>query len=307
MATAVQQAIIRLRRIHIVWALLVITPSILILALGILVLVFGQRALEYVWGSLILCFAATLVAGVIALLAYIRREAAVAQLQTEFVSKVSHDLRTPLTSIRMFVETLKMGRAGDAATVQQCLDTMTAETQRLTALIDRLLDWARMEAGKKIYEPQPEPVEDLVDAALEAFEPQLLVHPAEVIRDIPSGLPKIDVDLAAMSEALLNLLQNAHRYSGDAKVITVRAAVKGPNVEIRIEDNGPGIPTNEQPKIFEKFYRARDAIVRNIPGTGLGLSMVQHIVEGHQGTVTLKSQPGKGSAFIITLPALVAA
>ncbi len=289
-----------------VWALLVITPSILILALGILVLVFGQRALEYVWGSLILCFAATLVAGVIALLAYIRQQARVAQLQTEFVSKVSHDLRTPLTSIRMFVETLKMGRAGDEGTVRQCLDTLSTETERLTSLIDRLLDWARMEAGKKIYEPQDEPVESVIDAALEAFEPQLLVHPAQLIRDVPAGLPPVKVDLVAMSEALLNLLQNAHRYSGDSKIIAVRAAAKGPNVEIHVEDNGPGIPPLEQPRIFEKFYRARDAISRDIPGTGLGLSMVQHIVQAHRGTVSLKSLPGKGSDFIISLPAQVA-
>jgi two-component system phosphate regulon sensor histidine kinase PhoR len=295
------------RRLTILWALLVITPSVLILALGILVLAFGQRVLEYVWGILILCFAATLFAGVIALFAYVRRESLLARLQTEFVSKVSHDLRTPLTSIRIFVETLRLGRAGDPATVQQCLDTLSTETLRLTALIDRLLDWARMEAGKKIYEPQPEPVENVVDAALEAFEPQLLVHPAEVIRDVPAGLPKVNVDLAAMSEALLNLLQNAHRYTGDKKVIAVRAAARGPEVEIRVVDNGPGIPLGEQPRIFEKFYRAQDAITRNIPGTGLGLAMVQHIVHGHQGRLTLNSQPGKGTEFIITLPVTQAA
>ena len=280
-----------------------VIPSALILSLGILVLVFGQKVHDVIFGVLILSLAVVLVSGVVGILTYVRREASVARLQSDFVSKVSHDLRTPLTSIRMFVETLQMGRPQDPETVRQCLDVIATETARLTAMIDRLLDWARMESGRRFYETTAERVEDVVDAALEAFEPQLLTRPAQVTREIAPSLPRVDVDLAAMSEAVLNLLHNAHRYTGDEKAIVVRCLLRGPLVEIQVEDNGPGIPAPEQRRVFEKFYRAADALRRNIPGTGLGLAMVQSIVQAHQGTVTLRSRPGKGCTFIIALPA----
>jgi two-component system, OmpR family, phosphate regulon sensor histidine kinase PhoR len=280
----------------------IVIPGALILSVGILVLVFGQKVHDVVFGVLILSFAAVLVAGVVATLFYVKREAGVARLQTEFVAKVSHDLRTPLTSIRMFVETLQMGRLRDPETTRQCLDVIAHETERLTALIDRLLDWARMEAGRRSYATAPERVEDVVDAALEAFEPQLMAQPARISREVPASLPRVDVDLAAMSEAVLNLLQNAHRYTGDDKEIRVCCQQRGQTVEIQVEDNGPGIAVPEQHRIFEKFYRAAEALQRNIPGTGLGLAMVESIVHAHHGTVSLRSHPGKGATFVITLP-----
>lgn len=291
------------RRLGLLALLFTVAPSALILSVGILALVFSERLHEVVFGILILSFAAVLVAGVVATLLYVRREASVARLQTEFVNKVSHDLRTPLTSIRMFVETLQMGRSQDPETARQCLDVIATETERLTALVERLLQWARMEAGKRTYVTARERVEDVVEAALDAFESQLLVHPARVEREIAPNLPRVDVDLAAMSEALLNLLQNAHRYTGEDKRIVVRALLRGPAVEIQVEDNGPGIPAPEQRHVFEKFYRAADAVRRNIPGTGLGLAMVWSIVQAHRGTVTLLSRPGRGATFVIALPA----
>jgi two-component system phosphate regulon sensor histidine kinase PhoR len=242
-------------------------------------------------------------AGIGATFAYIKREASLAKLQTEFVSKVSHDLRTPLTSIRMFVETLQLGRADDPENRQQCLDVLSTETARLSMMIDQLLGWARMEAGKRVYERELCQISDIVDAALGAFEAQRLTHPVSMELDVPPGIPPVLVDAGAIAEVLLNLLQNAHRYTTDVKRIAIRCA-PGPRgtVVIHIEDNGPGIAKREQARIFEKFYRAKDPLNRGLQGTGLGLAIVQHIVRGNHGQVSVESELGQGATFRVVLP-----
>jgi two-component system phosphate regulon sensor histidine kinase PhoR len=247
---------------------------------------------------------ATTIAGTAATIAVLYREARVAKLQTDFVNKVSHELRTPLTSIRMFVETLQLGRIADPVRQREALEIVAEETARLSSLITRLLDWARMESGRRTYQLLPQPVEAIVDAALQAFEPQRLHSPTEVIRDLAPRLPAVLADRPALTEAILNLLNNAHKYTGPEKRITVSVRATGPTVEIAVADNGPGIPEREQKRIFDKFYRARDPLARSIEGTGLGLSMVKHIVSGHGGRVTVKSALGQGATFTIALPAL---
>ncbi|HEX9289093.1 MAG TPA: HAMP domain-containing sensor histidine kinase, partial [Anaeromyxobacteraceae bacterium] len=217
---------------------------------------------------------------------------------------VSHDLRTPLTSIRMFVETLQMGRLrDDPAREAEALAIISEEVARLSSLINRLLDWARMESKGRSYTFEKCDVGSLVDEALSALEPQLLHQPAEVTRDIPKDLPRVWVDRDALGDALLNLLQNAHKYTGPEKKITVSARLAGPTVLLTISDNGPGITAPDQKRIFEKFYRAKDPLDRTIEGSGLGLSMVKHIVKAHGGKVTVSSEPGHGAAFTIALPA----
>jgi two-component system phosphate regulon sensor histidine kinase PhoR len=283
----------------------VVTPTLLLLSVGVLVLVFGSATQDYVFGVLILGLVLTMIAGIVATLAYIRREANLAKLQTEFVSKVSHDLRTPLTSIRMFVETLQLGRASDPDNRQQCLDVLAQETGRLSTMIDRLLGWARMEAGKRVYNLERHRVATVVDAAIAAFESQRITHPVELERHVPQDLPDVMVDHGAMLEALLNLLHNSHRYTGPDKRIAVRceAVARPAGVVIAVEDNGPGISKHHHRRIFEKFYRAEDPLNRDLQGTGLGLAIVQHIVRGHGGSVSVDSEVGRGSAFRIVLPA----
>lgn len=281
----------------------VTVPTAVLITVGILVLVLGKAPKDYVFGILILSLCITMVAGIIATFAYLRRGATLSRLQTDFVNKVSHDLRTPLTSIRMFVDTLQMGRIQDPERMQECLDVLAAETARLSTMIDRLLGWARLEAGKRVYQTEPERVSVLVDNALAAFQAQRLQGPpVHLERDLPEGLPDIDVDLAAMSEALLNLLQNAYKFTGDDKQIAIRARAVGLEVEIDVTDNGPGIPLREQKRIFEKFYRSTASAT--VEGSGLGLAIVQHIVNAHHGAVTVHSEVGKGTTFRIRLPAL---
>src|SRR5262249_44994086 len=154
----------------------------------------------------------------------------------------------------------------DLVKTQQCLDVLAAETTRLTAMIDRLLAWGRMEAGRRSYVLAEESVADVVDGALAAFAPQTLQTPAQVERVLPPELPPVQVDLDAMSEALLNLLENAHRYTGAEKRIGVCCAQRRDEVAIAVSDNGPGVPLAEQRNIFQKFYRGRESIQRNLPG-----------------------------------------
>jgi two-component system phosphate regulon sensor histidine kinase PhoR len=294
---------VKLRRVAPLVIAFVFVPAALMLTVGILILVYGSYARDYVFGILILALVTTTVAGTGATLAVLYREAKVAKLQTDFVNKVSHDLRTPLTSIRMFVETLQLGRLQDPARQAEALEIIAEETARLSGLINRLLDWARMESGKRSYELRREEVPRIVDAALQAFAPQRLGHQVELTREVAQDLPPVWADPNALSEALLNLLNNAHKYTGPVKKIAVSATRNGGTVVLKVADNGPGIPPREQKRIFDKFYRGKDPITRAVEGTGLGLSMVKHIVAGHGGQVSVQSEVGKGATFTIVLPA----
>jgi two-component system phosphate regulon sensor histidine kinase PhoR len=296
---------VKLRRVFPLVIAFVFVPAALMLTVGILILVYGSYARDYVFGGLILALVTTTIAGTAATLAVLSREAKVARLQTDFVNKVSHDLRTPLTSIRMFVETLQLGRLQDPAKQDEALQIISEETTRLSALINRLLDWARMESGRRSYQLRREPVGAIVDDALAAFAPQRLDPRVKVTRSVAPELPPVMADRQALAEALLDLLNNAYKYTnGEEKRIEVRASRAGPTVLLEVADNGPGIPAREQKRIFDKFYRGSEPLLRTIEGTGLGLAMVKHIVSGHGGKVTVASDLGKGATFTIALPAV---
>jgi len=294
---------VKLRRVYPLIIGFVVVPAAMMLTVGILILVFGRQKQDYVFGTLILALVGTTIIGTVATLVILYREAYLTRLQTDFVNKVSHDLRTPLTSIRMFVETLQLGRLEDPARREEALAIISSETERLSALITRLLDWARMESGKRSFDLRRQPVGPIVDDALRAVEPQRLQTGAKVIRTLAPGLPQIYVDRDALSGVLVDLLQNAFKYTGPEKRISILARAAGPSVEIVVEDNGPGIPGSDQKRIFDKFYRGKDPLDRTIEGSGLGLSMVKHILKAHGGKVSVRSELGKGAAFTVLLPA----
>lgn len=277
-------------------------PSLALISVGILVMATGERGRDVIMGILILGMALTVATAVVVSSILLAREAELARLQGEFVSRVSHDLRTPLTSIQMFIETLQLGRAKDPETTQACLDALTQESARLLALVDRLLDWARIESARRIYEPRRCRVAAVVDEALDAFELVRLQSEVEVERDVPDGLPDIDVDAKAIVDALSNVLQNAARYSSPPRKISVRARLVDGMVEVAVGDNGPGVTASERNKIFEKFYRGSAAKTQGVTGTGLGLAMVRAIVNAHHGSVRVEANTPKGSVFILALP-----
>jgi two-component system phosphate regulon sensor histidine kinase PhoR len=279
---------------------LVIVPTTLILAVGI-VLMFLGNIFNLLFGLLTVSFVLVVVTGVVLVLVFLRREANLSELQADFVSKVSHEFRTPLTSIRLFVETIARSR-GDRATEDKCLDALGRETDRLTQLIERLLDWGRMEAGRKQFEMRDQSMQGVVDAAVDAFAPMREHHPhVELSTQVEQGLPNVHVDRAAMVDAIGNLLSNAFKYGGTPPIIQLRARRVATGLAIEVTDNGDGIPRAEHPRIFEKFYRIDDRLSRHREGSGLGLAIVKHIVRAHRGRVQLESTKGKGSTFRIIL------
>ena len=260
----------------------------------------------YLFGLIVLV--ATVLIGVYTTLSSTMRELRLSRLQTDFVSSISHELRTPLTSIRLFVETLQSGRLQDPDKVAECLDLLGQETDRLSRRIERVLNWARMEAGRRVYDLEPVPVSGIVDDAMHAFRSQTWMDDLHdrVHVDLPSDLPPLNVDRDAIVEAVLNLIQNAVRHGDDDTTVTVSAERRGSQIGLIVSDNGPGIPKAHTKRIFEKFYQVNPLLASTAHGSGLGLSIVRAVVQGHRGYVVLKTEEGKGSQFTLWLPTVPA-
>jgi two-component system phosphate regulon sensor histidine kinase PhoR len=280
---------------------LVIVPTTLILFVGI-VLMFIGNIFNVLFGLLTVSFVLVMVTGIVLVLVFLRREAKLGELQADFVSKVSHELRTPLTSIRLFVETMDRAR-GDQTVQDQCLEALGRETERLTQIIERLLDWGRMEAGRRLYELRDESVADVIADADRAFTTSVRRHPEmRFTTEVEPGLPLVHVDRGAMVDAIVNLLSNARKYGGTPPAVRLRARALQGGVAFEVTDNGAGIPRTEHRRIFEKFYRIDDRLSREREGSGLGLAIVKHIVRAHPGArVQVDSAQGNGSTFRIIL------
>lgn len=291
------------RRIALWILLFIILPSVSLGSVGILILAFSRATVDIVFGILVLAFCGALAAGITITMIHVRRRAQLSTLQRDFISKVSHEFRTPLTSLRMFIETLQLGRLDDKPEERrEALAVMAQETARLTAMINRLLEWGRMEAGKRLYKQEDFTVNRLVDLSLANLASAKMIHKFQLDLGIDPAIGKLTGDPDALAEAVSNLLVNAIKYTGDDKRIRLEVQQDAKHVLIRVIDNGTGIPKREQRKIFEKFYRIDDPITRDIEGSGLGLSMVQHIAAYHGGKVTVVSDLGKGSTFTMQLP-----
>ncbi len=253
----------------------------LVLVLGLAVVMFG--GLLFTWRS-------------------VNREMELARLKSDFVSNVSHELKTPLALIRMFAETLELGRVRSTDKAQEYYTVMRRESERLTGLINNLLDFSRIEAGAKQYKFEPTSLPDLVETTLENYRYHLKQKGFELEEKIDRELPQVAVDREAYSLCLLNLLDNAVKYSGDSRYVAVRLGRENGSATLEVEDRGIGIQRKDQGRIFEKFYRAGDPLVHNTKGSGLGLSLVQHVAQAHHGTVAVESAPGQGSRFILRVP-----
>jgi len=215
---------------------------------------------------------------------------------------VSHELKTPLTSIRMFAETLRLGRYSDKKTQDEYLETIVNESERLSRLLNNVLDFSRIEQGRKRYHPAPASPAAIVRDAARAMQYPLLQQGFDLHVDVTDNIPDMSVDRDAIEQAILNLLANALKYSGDCREVGLKLELADGEVLIRVTDHGVGITPEDRDRIFEKFFRASTPENERIPGTGLGLALVDHIARAHGGYVEVQSTPGQGSAFCIHLP-----
>jgi signal transduction histidine kinase len=243
-----------------------------------------------------------IVLGLVASYRLVRRESEMARLKADFVANVSHDLKTPLSLIRMFGETLEMNRIADEPTRREYYRVITRESERLTRLIDNVLDFSRIESGRQRYDIVPSAVEPVVQEVLEAFRHPLAQGGFKVDVDVEPDLPEVPMDPEAISQALGNLVDNAIKYSAERRRLAVSARRHGHEVRLSLEDEGIGIPPAETVRIFEKFYRVGRSETQGRRGSGVGLTLVKHIVEAHGGRVTVESRPGGGSRFTLHLP-----
>jgi len=235
------------------------------------------------------------------LLRTVRREMRIAAMKSDFLSNVTHELKTPLTSIRMFVETLQEGRVKDEAERMEYLGVISREAERLSGLIQRVLDLARFEGRRKDAVRRRETdVASLLRDTAEIFRRRLKGEEAELSVSIPDELPVGNIDPESVREAVLNLLSNAEKYGG--KSIRLCASVVEGTIAIEVTDDGIGIAEEEQGRIFTKFYRSEDTLARRQEGSGLGLALVREIAVAHGGRVRVTSRPGEGSTFVISLP-----
>jgi len=244
-------------------------------------------------GGLVLAFRAT------------SRELKLSQMKNTFVSNVSHELRTPLASIRVFGEFLRLGRVKESR-VSEYGEYIETESRRLTQLINNILDFSKIESGAKTYLFEPADVEAIVADTLKTFEVRLRHTGFEIDFEEPAHpLPLAQVDRDAVRQAINNLVDNAVKYSGDSRRISVSLGTRDGFVTVAVRDFGIGISADEQKKIFDRFHRVSTGLVHDVKGSGLGLSIVSHVASAHGGKVKVKSEPGKGSTFTLFLPLAV--
>jgi signal transduction histidine kinase len=232
----------------------------------------------------------------------VNKQVALARLKSDFVSNVSHELRTPLALIRLYAETLELGRITKDEKKNEYYSIIRKESERLTALINNILDFSRIEAGRKEYDFRETDIAELVRNTLDSYRFQIEQQGFALEEQIDPGIPKMKVDREAIARALVNLVNNALKYSDSEKFLGVRLYRENALLKLEVSDRGIGIERNEQTRIFEKFYRTCDPLVHNTKGSGLGLSLVRHITHAHGGHVEVESTPGRGSKFTLSLP-----
>ncbi len=234
------------------------------------------------------------------------KELKLARLKSDFVATVSHEFRTPLTSIRYMAELLQRGRVPQAERRQKYYETITGESERLSRLVENLLDFSKIEAGMKEYRMEETDIAAVAADTASRFRQQAALQEFRLETEIAEGMPVIRADKDSLSRAIFNLLDNAVKYSGEKPRVVLRAWSGEDQIFLQVEDEGIGISVAEQKRIFEKFYRSNRALEGNIKGSGIGLPLVEHIVRAHGGKVLLESEPGKGTRVTIELPVQLA-
>jgi signal transduction histidine kinase len=261
----------------------------------------GRR---WVWQSFLILgvLSMLMIGGLVLTYRSVNKQVALARLKSDFVSNVSHELRTPLALIRLYAETLELGRITTHEKKNEYYSIIRKESERLSALINNILDFSRIEAGAKEYDFRETDIAELVRNTLDSYRYQIEQQGFAFEEQIDPGIPSVKIDREAIARALVNLINNALKYSDNEKFLGVRLYREQSMLKLEVSDRGIGIDRNEQARIFEKFYRTCDPLVHNTKGSGLGLSLVRHITRAHGGDVEVESTPGRGSKFTLSLP-----
>lgn len=232
------------------------------------------------------------------------RERRLNRLKSDFIANVSHELKTPLSLIRMFSELLVMGKARDEQKAQRYSAVILRESERLSSLIDNVLNLARIERGKKAYERREMDVAIAVDHAVEIYRPHLEAKEVQLEYRVADNIPPAKIDDHAIILAVVNLLDNAVKYAAGTDVVGVSVSAHRGMVHLDVFDHGAGIPQNQLKRIFERFYRVPTLETRQQRGSGIGLSLVKHIAEAHGGRIEVSSQPGVETRFSLRIPSV---
>jgi len=262
------------------------------------------------WLELVMVVAScvVLVMGLATILVVAERQRRVSALKSEFVANVSHELKTPLALIRMFGEMLQSGRVASDEKREEYLDIIVSESERLSALIENVLDFAKVERGRDPYELMPGDVGEAVTRAANVYRYRAEREGVALTVDVSEPLPPAKVDERAIQLAVINLVDNALKYAPGTDAIALKATREGDAIVVRVTDKGPGVPLDERERIFERFVRGASAKSSNgakpVRGSGIGLALVRHIAEGHGGRAWVEGEPGHGSTFAISIPTL---
>lgn len=233
----------------------------------------------------------------------LRQQMKLAQLKSEFISNVSHEIRTPLAIINMYSETLEMGRIKDESRKKEYYSIINTEANRLSGIVNKILNFSKIESGKREYVFVETDINNLVSEVVEQYKHHFIRKGFTCNLDLSSDLPKINLDKEAVTDALINLIDNAIKYSTDNKQFNIISKLGNHGVTIEVKDYGIGIDTKYQKLVFDKFYRVTDGnLAHKAKGSGIGLSIVDHIMKAHNGHVNLISQPNEGSSFILNFP-----
>jgi two-component system, OmpR family, phosphate regulon sensor histidine kinase PhoR len=263
----------------------------------------AQLRRKHIVDSVLIGGAVTVIVAGLAFLALaIRRERRANELKSEFISNVSHELKTPLSIISMFGEMLANGRTKSSEQATEYAEIIWRESVRLGRLIDNVLDFAKIERGMGVYEFAETDLGEVVDRAIELVGRRLQAAEMTLDAEVEPDLPPVKLDANAFTLAVLNLIDNAIKYAAEGKKIELRLMRQADRIVLRIRDFGPGIDPEEHDQIFERFYRARAVRLKPIRGSGIGLALVRHIAQAHGGDVTVSSTPGQGSTFELWLP-----
>lgn len=259
-----------------------------------------SRSYRNLW--LIVLLDVVLLAGVWIVYRSIRREMDLVRMKSDFVSNVSHELRTPLSLIRMYTETLEMGRIASDERKKEYYSTILGETERLSRLVNNILDFSRMEAGKKQFQFRELDVNTVVSNVVKTYAFQMQSEGITPVLDLDRTVPPVVADQEAVSQAVINLLDNAIKYGGSQKYLKLTTGMEDGFAFIEVTDRGIGIAPEHQAKIFDTFYRVSSGLVHTAKGSGLGLTLVQRIMQAHGGNTRVRSAPGTGSSFRLSFP-----